>query len=316
MKWLIPMLAVLLLGCAGGQDDPAIMAPTEAVIVPAEAEPTKAPGTVRKCPADREGAGTEYLFYAYETTAAEAVERHCGSRALAAECSDDYADAGEEFTYDPDDYSLIEAQRQNCTAWTAYRGQTDGQVVVTAKSITGSDIWTLAIWCRNSDLYVLLESKNWDQDRFVGVVPLAYQFGDWGSPGEAETAGWSMASHMAAMIGYEFRQGLEFQPVDGEMPPESESEYTETHWIADHSRPFDYSDPDTHSRRDEYREFVRDWGNTGSSFMGIPQQPGDEFVSGLRDHDTVVFARPLVSFAFDLTGVEKDVEPVLQECGY
>ncbi len=311
---VVVALLVAFFGCAGSQGDPAVMAPTGAP----SPEPTETPGIVRKCPADRESAGTEYLFDKAEMTAAEATERFCGPRSpVTTVCPDVYANSGEEFSYSPDEYSPREAQIQNCTVWTAYTGQSDGQVVLAADSIHRyGDAWTLAIWCANDNLYVLATRSEGNSPIMnnLGTYPVSYQFGDWENFEDMEAVGYKMALDYEAKAEEEYQQDREFQPMSEEDSPETDVEYTEAFWIVE-TAVFDHSEPKTVRYRNAYREFASKWGSYG--WVGISRQDVQNFVGGIRNHRVVAFV--LAGFhniAFSLTGAERDVEPVLQECGY
>ena len=69
--------------------------------------------------------------------------------------------------------------------------------------------------------------------------------------------------------------------------------------------------------------FEQDWlgdSRTGA-YAGLPPGSQSEFVRALRRYNQVSFAilsagDGISTATFDLTGVDRDVEPVLQECGY
>lgn len=294
-------LALLVLASACSNAPPE--APDSAPVYPATASPTptaapaEAPTATRKCPASRDNAGMAY-----------------------------------EFSFDPDETTLAEAIEQNCSAWRTFRGQTDGKVVV---AVEGTWVaWTLALWCADDRLHAVVtspasEHRMSDPTNEMGILPIAYQFGDWESIEDVGIAAQDLSDYMEQKAEEEYQKSREFQAVAEDSPTIGESVHgiTEEFWIVETSWDSAALTDERAQHRDAYRDFVESWwGVWGEPFIGMPAESADQFVDALRVHKYVVFGRVQefvvgggVFFdwdAFNLTGAERDVEPVLQECGY
>ena len=92
--------------------------PHRAVQPPSPATPTPTPTPepiVAICPDGRDHAGVEFTYQSTEQTFDEAVEVHCGTQApRTAVCPDIYEDAGAEYTFDPDEMTPNEALDASC----------------------------------------------------------------------------------------------------------------------------------------------------------------------------------------------------------
>ena len=326
----VAALALALVAC--GNTEAPVTKPTAtqalASEAPREAPSATADSTVtRKCPVYRDNAGFEYEYDKSLMSASEAESEHCGTRApVSRTCPKRYANAGDWFSFDPDETTKEEVQKQHCSAWSTFRAQSDGRLVVATDDViyispSWSPSWTLALWCADDRLYAVVVSSD-SPTNFVnghGVLPLAYQFGNWESIEDVRNLSWSISidleNYFRQEAEQEYQESREFQPTgesssNGEPAPDFEYWIVET--VVD-----DWAESGTHRDRETYRDFAGLWGSYGDAFVGMPSGPQDEFVAGLRTHEYIAFGIPLQDgFAFYLAGAERDVEPVLQECGY
>lgn len=332
------LLALLILAAACSNDPPEAAPPENSPVEPPTttaspthtAPPTEAPTVTRNCPAQRDRAGDEYEYDKSLMSASEAEKKHCGTRVpVSGSCPEPYANAGDEFSFDPDETDMAGAIKENCSAWQTFRGQTDGKFVVATEAVyedslpQQTDPWTLALWCADGNLYAVVTSSGWPINPFdgLGILPVAYRFGDWETLEDVETAIRDLSGYVnqkaEAEYEAEYEAGLEFQAIDEDDPiiRESPQGLTEEFWIVetDIQR---LAAPGTERYRKEYRDFAYLWWSEWSKFIGMPAESADKFIDAIKAHQFVAFVDWSGGFAFNLTGAERDVEPVLQECGY
>ncbi|WP_419846452.1 hypothetical protein [Candidatus Poriferisocius sp.] len=306
--------------------DTAHSSETSPAATPGQPTVERKPGYVSAtCSDTYDNAGLEYEYNIREMKPAAAVGQHCGTLApVVALCDDSYRDAGKEFRFDPDSTSLWDAADESCGEWC---GEWCDEADSYLDGATCSDEWELAGTYFAYDLYEmtfeeaeaehcgsrLSPPSNWEHiydfngnlSTVFNSTPF-YDFHDLSSSPELHM-GCPEGDLLVAIflddytifpssgvfipVGYGFARG-----IDDTM---NQATYVEEDWL----------------------------GNSGGGLIGMPYRVsviGDgqtSFVRNVRSHGWLVFAAltsdgRVIGAQFELAGVGRDVEPMLQECGY
>ena len=267
------------------QPDPVVTAaptaePTASPVPTPSATPAPTPVQIMEqavCPETRENAGLEYDFAPRQFSEARAEDHFCGERTLFTRtCPSNRSKAGSVYTYSPSEHSTAAADAINCGAKVQKSAWTTGEEV---DRLTGSR-FVVAV-NDSSDHNVDLTFTD-DPRLLVGCV-----LSDNGSDllvtmwfGNAPVSGFGNS-----VVGFRVDVAYRF---DNEPLVEQE-------WDHDIS---------------------------GRIYV-LPKDKIQKFVSSLERGRELVFrvwqnrlGEKTYTATFDLTGVDRDVEPVLQECGY